>query len=75
MLTDPVDRLMARKRSVRESAAMDTELRQAYAELRRQEMLFRQGGAQPPQYADLQKFDSGVPSTRTPTFRSSGDAR
>ena len=43
ILTNPLNRLKARKRSVKESAAMNAELGQVHAEMRRTEILCREG--------------------------------
>jgi hypothetical protein len=59
ILTNPLNRLKARKRSVKESAAMDAELREAHAEMRRKEMSFRQEETQPPQYSDSNAAERG----------------
>lgn len=59
LLTEPFRRLRARKRSVRESAAMDRELRELHAQMREMEMWMRQSEAQPPRYGNLRKYGSG----------------
>ena len=56
-------RIRARKRSVRESAAMDRELRELHAQMRQVETQMQNGGAaridgQLPNYADLHQGEA-----------------
>ncbi len=62
---------------MRESAAMDRELREVHARMREAEMRKREGAqvAPPPRYADLQKDGMTGTGHETSKFRASGDAR
>jgi hypothetical protein len=60
LLIDPIHRIRARKRSVKESAKMDQELRELHSRMRESEMRMRQDGVQPPSYGDLMKRNGGA---------------
>jgi hypothetical protein len=77
LLTNPIHRLRNRKRSVKESAAMDQELRELHARMRETEMRMKQDGtqvAQPPQYT-VQKDDAATTTHETTEVRPNWDAR
>lgn len=75
LLTDPIHRIRARKRSVRESAAKDQELRQLHAQMKETEMRMRQGGTQPPQYTDVTKDGANTTRHEARDIRTSREGR
>ena len=78
LLTTPIRRLRTRKRSVRDCAAMEQELRELHARMRETEMRMKQDGtqvSQAPQYVDVQKDGATAKMHETMEGRPNGDAR